>query len=113
MTRSALSPSSSIVPNVVQHKLEQIMDPAHSLCREDVVWILEYIKKKVAEEDPKLLDLSQPRLLQNFRYFAEISLMLIQRRNGFDQEADRLKDWIYEASFGLHPAKPSGSKKKN
>ncbi|ULL19951.1 hypothetical protein DVH26_25235 [Paenibacillus sp. H1-7] len=108
-----MSPSSGIVPNAVQHKLEQIMDPAHSLCREDVVWILEYIKKKVAEEDPHLMDLSQPRLLQNFRYFAEISLMLIQRRNGFDQEADRLQTWIAEASFGLHPAKPPSDRKRS
>ncbi len=48
------------------------------------------------------MDLSQPRLLQNFRYFAEIALMLIQRRNGFDQEADRLKRWVQEASHGLY-----------
>jgi len=91
------------------------MDPSHSLCKDDVVWILEYIKKKVAEEDPALLDLSQPRLLQNFRYFAEVSLMLIQRRNGFDQEADRLRSWICEASFGLHPAsaRKSGSGKSD
>jgi hypothetical protein len=84
-------------------KLEQILDPARPLCKEEVVWILEYIKKKVTEEDPQLMDLTQPRLLQNFRFFAEIALMLIQRRNGFDQEADRLKSWVYEASFGLHP----------
>ncbi|MCS7459395.1 hypothetical protein N0M98_04520 [Paenibacillus doosanensis] len=110
---SALSQSQNPVPNAAQRKLEQILDPAHPLCRDDVVWILEFIKKKVAEEDPALADLSQPRLLQNFRYFAEISLMLIQRRNGFDQEADRLKDWIYEASFGLHPPKPSRRTRKD
>ncbi|MCZ8511367.1 hypothetical protein O9H85_02720 [Paenibacillus filicis] len=83
-------------------KLDKIMDPAHPLCKEEVVWMLEFIKKKVTEEDPKLMDLAQPRLLQNFRYFAEIALMLIQRRNGFDQEADRLKSWLSEASYGLH-----------
>ncbi len=113
LIHSAMSQSQSPIPNAAQRKLEQILNPAHPLCRDDVVWILEYIKKKVAEEDPELLDLSQPRLLQNFRYFAEIALMLIQRRNGFDQEADRLKHWIYEASYGLHPIKPNGRVKKD
>jgi hypothetical protein len=86
---------------IAKRRIAQIVDPSHLLCKEDIVWILEYIKKKVAEKNPQLLELSQPRLLQNFRYFAEISLMLIQRRNGFDQEADRLKAWIAEATFGL------------
>lgn len=107
---SAMSQSQSSIPNAAQRKLEQILNPAHPLCRDDVVWILEFIKKKVAEEDPGLKDLSQPRLMQNFRYFAEISLMLIHRRGGFEYEADRLKDWIHEASFGLHPHKPNGKR---
>ncbi|WP_240417428.1 hypothetical protein [Paenibacillus periandrae] len=87
--------------DVSKQKIEQILDPAHLLCKDDIVWILGFIKKKVAEKNPQLLELSQPRLLQNFHYFAEISLMLIQRRNGFDQEADRLKSWIAEAVYGL------------
>lgn len=110
MTHSALSHSHSASTNPAQQKLEQLLDPARPLCKEDVVWILEFIKKKVAEEDPGLKDLSQPRLMQNFRYFAEISLMLIHRRGGFEYEADRLKDWIHEASFGLHPHKPNGKR---
>lgn len=84
-----------------QSKLDHILHPSYQLCREDVIWILEFIKKKVAEEDPNLLGLAQPRLLKNFHYFAEISMMLIHRRNGFDQEADRLKMWLREAAYGL------------
>ncbi|MCZ8520262.1 MULTISPECIES: hypothetical protein [Paenibacillus] len=84
-------------------KVQQILDPSTPLCKDDIVWMLEYIKKKVAEEDPNLMDLPQPRLMQNFRYFAEIALMVIQRRNGFDQEADRLKAWVSEAAYGLCP----------
>ncbi|WP_261807561.1 hypothetical protein [Paenibacillus sp. N3.4] len=80
-----------------QGKLEQILHPSYILCKDDVVWILEFIKKKVAEEDPHMQGLTQPHLLRNFRYFAEISLMLIHRRNSFDQEADRLKKWLREA----------------
>ncbi|MDQ1913114.1 hypothetical protein RAC89_22220 [Paenibacillus sp. GD4] len=108
---SALSQQGVPQTNLTELKLQQILDPDRPLCKEDVVWVLEYIKKKVTEEDPKMTDLSQPRLMQNFRYFAEIALMLIQRRNGFDQEADRLKSWVYEASFGLHPAKASRPRK--
>lgn len=84
-----------------QSRLEQILHPSYQLCREDVVWILEFIKKKVAEEDPKLHGLSQPRMMENFRYFAEVAMMLIHHRSGFDQEADRLKMWLREAAYGL------------
>ncbi|CAG7622342.1 hypothetical protein ACFQI7_05045 [Paenibacillus allorhizosphaerae] len=110
---SAMSRSQPNVPHPAEARLEQILNPNHPLCRDDIVWALEYIKKKVTEEDPKLMDLPQPRLMQNFRYFADISLMLIQRRNGFDQEADRLKDWVYEAAYGLHSHRSPGSAKKN
>lgn len=103
MTHNALARTEAA--DLTEKKFDQIMDPSRPLCKDEIVWILEYIKKKVAEEDPKLMDLSQPRLLQNFRYFAEIALMLIQRRNGFDQEADRLKSWLHEASHGLQPVK--------
>jgi hypothetical protein len=87
---------------IEKRKIEQIIDSSHMLCRDDMIWILEYIKKKVAEKNPQLLELSQPRLLQNFHHFAEISLMLIHRRGGFDQETDQLKTSIKEAIYGLH-----------
>ncbi|GCL71229.1 MULTISPECIES: hypothetical protein [Paenibacillus] len=105
MVPDALSNPKVPAPLATDLKLQQILDSSTPLCKEDIVWMLEFIKKKVAEEDLNLKDLSQPRLLQNFRYFAEIALMLIQRRNGFDQDADRLKLWLAEASYGLHPAR--------
>jgi hypothetical protein len=89
------------MPNPAQRKLDQLLDPYYPLCRDDVIWLLEYIKKKVAEEDPELLDLSQPRLLQNFRYFAEVAMMLIHKRPVGDQDTDRLKQWVTEAAHGL------------
>lgn len=107
MIPNALSKPKVPAPLVTDQKLQQILDSSKPLCKDDIVWMLEFIKKKVAEEDPNLTDLSQPRLLQNFRYFAEIALMLIQRRNGFDQDADRLKTWLAEASHGLHPVRTS------
>jgi hypothetical protein len=95
-----LNPPASI-PLQTRLKLEQIMQPAYPLCREDVVWMLDLIKKKVAEEDPHLLDLSQPRLIKNFRYFAEVAMMLIHRRHLFDQETDDLRAWLREAAYGI------------
>lgn len=93
--------SQALPHNRAAQKLDQLLHPSHVLCRDDVIWILEYIKKKVAERDANLLALSQPRLLTNFHYFAEIAMLLIHRRGGSDQEADRLKSWIAEATYGL------------
>ncbi len=102
----------AIYTNHTQDKLEQILHPDNVLCKEDVIWILEFIKKKVAEADPSVQSLPQPRLLTDFRYFAEVAMMLIHRRSGFDQEADRLKTWLREAAFGLQvePLKRTGER---
>ncbi len=87
------------------NRIEQILDPSKPLCKEDVVWVLDYITKKVAEEDPVLLDLSQPRLLKkNFHYFAEIARLLIHQSGGVAADPQSLKRWIAEASFGLNSA---------
>lgn len=93
--------------NSLGNKLEQIFDSHHLLRRQDFIWVLECIKKKVAEEDPHLLELSQARLLKNFHYFAEIAMMLIHHRSNFDQELDRLKCWAYEASHGINQSHKS------
>jgi hypothetical protein len=84
-------------------RIDEILQPAHILCREDVVWTLEYIKKKLAEEDPAFLELPSSRLLKNFHYFAEIAMMLIHRHQPQDQEMNRLKMWMAEAAYGLRP----------
>ncbi len=47
------------------------------------------------------MNLSQPRLIQNFHAYAEVTMALIQRRNSSDQEAQRLREWLREASYGL------------
>lgn len=86
-----------------EHKIKQILDPEHPLCREDVVWMLGYITKKVADEDPSLMDLPQPRLMQNFLYFAEAAMALIMRRHYCDQEASRLRHLLRQAAYGLIP----------
>lgn len=92
-----------IVPSVdpTRKRLERIMDPHQTLTREDIVWVLEWIKKKVADEDPALLGLSQPRLLANFHFFAETAMLLIHRRSNNAAEVDRIRLWLREASYGL------------
>ncbi|SFD61180.1 hypothetical protein SAMN05216378_0646 [Paenibacillus catalpae] len=82
-------------------RIDRILSNDHPLCREDVVWMLEFIKKKVADGDPALRDLSQPRLLKNFHYFAEASMLLIRSKHYSDQEATRLRNCLIEASYGL------------
>jgi hypothetical protein len=89
------------IPQQTRHRLEQIFDRDYPLCKEDVVWLLELIKKKVAEEDPHMQDLTQPRLLRSYHYFAEVAMMLVHRRHVFDQEADRLRGWLVEAAAGI------------
>ncbi|MCK9859746.1 hypothetical protein [Paenibacillus sp. ATY16] len=86
---------------LTNERIDRILNPDHPLCREDVVWMLEYIKKKVADGDPALRDLSQPRLLKNFHYFAEASMLLIRRKHYSEQEATRLRNCLIEASYGL------------
>jgi hypothetical protein len=84
-----------------QH-LQQILNPAHTLCRDDIIWVLEYIKKKVADEKPLLIELSQPQLLKSYCYFAEVAMMLIQQRHP-NHETDRLQKLIREAVEALKP----------
>lgn len=90
-------------PDPTRRKFQTIMDPYYSLRREDIVWMLEYIKKKVADADPHLLNLTKPRLLSNHYYFAKVSLMLIQKQNGAQQEMAQIKKWLAEATYGLEP----------
>ncbi|EGL18926.1 hypothetical protein HMPREF9413_3210 [Paenibacillus sp. HGF7] len=87
-------------------RLSQMLQPSYMLCRDDVVWALEFIRKKMAEQDPRLKELTQPRLLKNFESFAEVSMMLVHRRSAFDQEADRIKSCLKEASYGLFENEP-------
>ncbi|UUZ85772.1 hypothetical protein LJK88_21135 [Paenibacillus sp. P26] len=40
--------------NLTDLKLEKILDPAHPLCKEEVVWMLEFIKKRWLRRIPSL-----------------------------------------------------------
>lgn len=108
-----LTMQSAAFPKPPRNRLEQILSEGHSLCKEDVIWVLEFVKKKVAEQDPRLLDLPQPRLLKNFQNFADAATMLLQRRPSCVNEAERLRISLMEATYGLwqtpEPAPPKQS----
>jgi len=90
-----------IFQDQTKQKINQILDPTYPLSRDDVVWMLGYITKKVADADPAVLGLSQPRLIKNFHAYAEAAMALIHRRSSSEQEAERLREWLREAVHGL------------
>jgi hypothetical protein len=87
-------------------KLDLLLDPSYNLCREDMVWVLEYIKSKLASKDPSITKLSQARLIENFHYFTEIAMLLVHPGRGCDYETDRIRAWMNEATYGLRPGDP-------
>lgn len=94
----------TITQDPAERRFLQLMDPAHELRRDEIVWILSYVKQKAADEDPALLGLHQPRLLKNFAHYAEIALLLIQARRANGQEYGHIRQLLAEASHGLLPA---------
>ncbi|SFS60986.1 hypothetical protein [Paenibacillus sp. BC26] len=89
-------------PFSAQYRVDRIFNPDYPLSREDVLWTLEYMKKKMADEAPELLSLPQPLLLKKFQSFAEASLFLLkQQRSGCGQESDRLRSCLQDVITGL------------
>lgn len=84
-----------------EERFHLLMDPSHELRRDEIVWILSYVKQKAADEDPALLGLHQPRLLKNFVHYAEIALLLIQSRSANVQEYGHIRHLLAEACHGL------------
>ncbi|MEK3731038.1 MULTISPECIES: hypothetical protein [Paenibacillus] len=85
----------------IPKRLSRIMDPSYPLCREDIVWVLHYVQKKVARKDPALLDLSKPRLLQNFSSYCEAALLLLGSGGYCHTRSDDLRACLLEAMHGL------------
>lgn len=92
------------IPNL--SRLEEICDVHHMLCRDDMIWVLHYVQQKVAQGDPALLELPKPRLLRNFQYFGEISILLLKRPGTNHLEQDNIRACLMEAMYGLIPVKP-------
>lgn len=89
-------------PFSAQYRVNRIFNPDYPLSSEDVIWTLEFMKKKVADEAPELLSLPQPLLLKKFQSFAEASLLLLKQRSGCGGvEADRMRRCLQDVITGL------------
>ncbi|OZB91783.1 hypothetical protein CJP46_27550 [Paenibacillus sp. XY044] len=82
-------------------RLDQIFDPKHILCRDDLLWVLHYVQKKVAQKDPALLELPTPRLMRNFQYFGEAAVLLLSRSSAQGLDNERIRVCLLEAMHGL------------
>jgi hypothetical protein len=61
--------------------LRRLLDQNNPLCREDVLWALDFIKRKVADGAPEWSGLERPQLLAHFSCFAEMAMLLVHRRS--------------------------------
>src|SRR4051794_4608065 len=88
-------------PFSARYRVNRINNPDYPLSREDVIWTLEFMKKKMADEAPELLGLPQPLLLRKFQSFADASLLLLKQRSGCGHDADRMRGYLQEVIAGL------------
>ncbi len=80
----------------IEQPLRRILDPSHPLCREDVLWALGFIKKKVTERAPEWSGLDQSQLLAHFTCFADMALLLLHRRSPSIQETACFRKMLNE-----------------
>lgn len=94
--------------NAADAKLAQMLRPEYALCRDDVVWMLEYIRKTLAEAEASAPVMSPAELLRQFRCFAEVALMLIRRGPAAcDREIELLRASLRDNVFSRKtPAAP-------
>ncbi|MCR8845681.1 methyltransferase [Paenibacillus sp. SC116] len=82
-------------------RMAQILDSSHPLCKDDILWALNMVKQKLAQPDEHVDALEPERLRRNFRYFAEISTLMLKRNGKYGQESERLRYYLSEAAYGL------------
>lgn len=99
--KTGIALSAGANPDISEEKFRKMMDENYMLRKEDIVWILNFIKQKAADKDPALLGLHQPRLLKNFHHYAEVAMLLLQSRTSSVQEYDHIRKLLKEACYGL------------
>ncbi|WP_152619402.1 hypothetical protein [Cohnella kolymensis] len=77
--------SKNISPPANDH-LRRLLDPSYPPRREDVLWVLDFIKQKVADGAPEWSGLDRPQLLEHFACFADMSLILLHRQVPYGPE---------------------------
>lgn len=83
--------------NPITIRLDRIMDPNHPLCREDVIWLLNTIKNKLIENHAGSA-LPYETLLYSYRYYTEVSMLMLQRNSTSALESERLRLYMKEAA---------------
>lgn len=92
-TRLATARASADAP-AVSDTMRRLLDPAYPLCREDVVWALDYIKRKVADGAPEWTGLDRPRLLAHFAAYANLAMHLLHRQSLCGEDAEQLRSLL-------------------
>lgn len=87
--RSRLSPAA---PDT----LRRLLDPDYPLCREDLIWALDYIKRKVADGAPEWTGLDRPRLLAHFAAYANLAMHLLHRQSLCGEDAEQLRAMLMD-----------------
>ena len=82
------------LPSAAQEPLKRLLDPAQPLCREDLLWALDYIKSKMADGAPEWSGLDRPQLLAHFACFAELAMTLLHRRSSCGIDAACLRSML-------------------
>jgi hypothetical protein len=83
-------------PKPIEQPLRRLLDPSYPLCREDVLWALGFIKKKVADGAPEWSGLDRPQLLAHFACFADMALLLLHRRSPSNHETACFRTMLRE-----------------
>ena len=84
-------------------RLDKIFDPRHPLRKDDVIWVLDFVKSQIAAPSARVAKLNKERLLENFRCFAEVAMLMVQHQRLTHPQGEQLKHWLYEACHGLYP----------
>jgi len=85
-------------------RMDRIMDPNHPLCRNDIVWLLNTIKNRLADDRNELPN--RDTLLHSYRYYTEVAMLMVHRDSLYGQESERLRKNMKEAAIILW--KPQG-----
>jgi len=76
--------------------LRRLLDPDYPLCKEDLIWALDYIKRKVADGAPEWKGLDRPRLLAHFAAYANLAMHLLQRQSLCGEDAEQLRAMLMD-----------------
>ncbi|WP_276352662.1 hypothetical protein [Cohnella caldifontis] len=93
----------SASPALPPSPLKRLLDRSQPFCKEDVLWALDYMKRKAADGAPEWSGLDRPQLLEVFACFAEMSLLLLHRQTPGKPETERFRAML-EGLFARDPA---------